>query len=111
MLSSYTTTQWLFRFQLTNNPGPNQECGLVLNATNIQKLQNAIDMPLTYQPTLVIAGFVQTGFERKLQQETDEKIVAARRRKRERDWARRQRKLQHIRAQQYLLCYECKLQL
>ena len=55
-----------------------------------------------YQPTFAVTGFVQTGFERKLQQETDEKM-AVRRHKQEHNRAWRQRKLQHVRAQQYLL--------
>ena len=85
-----------FRFQVTNDPGDENENVFILTAENIQRLQNAIDTP----PTLTIPTvFTDDEFyrDRQLQQKATDDKITARRIKRERDYERRQHKLQRVR--------------
>ena len=72
-----------FRFQVTNDPGDEDQNVFILTAENIQRLQDAIDTP---PPT-----------QRHLQQKATDDKITARRNKREQDYERRQRKLQLVR--------------
>ena len=74
-----------FRFQVTNNPGPDNENVLFLDADNIQNLQNAIDAA---QP----ANAIEDDLRRILHPNKIEQ-----RDKRERDRERRHKKLEVIR--------------
>ena len=80
-----------FRFQVTNDPGDEDQNVFILTAENIQRLQNAIDTP----SKLLCTNFISRR-DLQLKQATDDKI-AARRNKREQDYERRQRKLHRVR--------------
>ena len=73
-----------FRFQVTNDPGDEDQNVFILTAENIQRLQDAIDTP-------------PRTFQRHLQQKATDDKITARRNKREQDYERRQRKLQLVR--------------
>ena len=81
-----------FRFQVTNDPGEENQNVFILTAENIQFLQNAIDTP----PPTLTADSVNWVTRHLQQKATDDKITA-RRNKREHDYERRQRKLQRVR--------------
>ena len=95
-VNSTATGQFLvqaksFRFQVTNDPGDEDQNVFILTAENIQRLQNAIDTP----SKLLCTNFISRR-DLQLKQATDDKI-AARRNKREQDYERRQRKLHRVR--------------
>ena len=87
-----------FRFQVTNDPGDEDQNVFILTAENIQRLQDAIDTPptLTYdRPQVFASAYDDLG--RQLQQKATDDKITARRNKRERDYERRQHKLQRVR--------------